>query len=425
MQESSSFDESSSWEESSSAIEDSSTEENPAWEIVDALYELKVDEYLEGTHTLTGQVTKISGNRKIVIHIVVEGRENKPIQCYNIKGSGVSSLQKGDIVTVSGRLTNYQGIFEFDNGCQLVGFSSGDGENFPSFENDPYADMTEMEFYENYSPARNADDAFYRSLHGFMSGELTVPEQAPTLSSYQPKREESFIRNDEMIFSEDGKAYTVVDGYGNETFTVYRDGGYITLEEVAAFVYAFGTYPANYTTSKKTDPSDSVWGEYLRLNHTSFSGSTKNYPYEPVLPNISGCGGSLSYFEMDIGTTGTDCDPSYPVRIYNDGNEITRGAARIVYGKNDLNGNGIYEVGEFHLFYTYNHYNDFQEYLNYAGGWGEKFGNITGGGVLSSTNKAECKPTPYVSVLLEPLPTIAVLTSLNLEEYKTLLRAYI
>ena len=45
------------------------------------------------------------------------------------------------------------------------------------------------------------------------------------------------------------------------------------------------------------------------------------------------------------------------------------------------------------MFYTHNHYNDFREYLNYYGGWGEMFGNVTGGGVYSSNN--QCNPTPY------------------------------
>ena len=54
------------------------------------------------------------------------------------------------------------------------------------------------------------------------------------------------------------------------------------------------------------------------------------------------------------------------------------------------------------MFYTYNHYNDFQEYLNYYGGWGAMFGNITGGGTLSS--KYDYNPTPYVKSVLAPLP---------------------
>ena len=61
------------------------------------------------------------------------------------------------------------------------------------------------------------------------------------------------------------------------------------------------------------------------------------------------------------------------------------------------------EVNETYLFYTYNHYNDFQEYLNYEGGWGEMFGNVTGGGTLSS--KSDYNPTPYVEVALTSLVT--------------------
>ena len=97
---------------------------------------------------------------------------------------------------------------------------------------------------------------------------------------------------------------------------------------------------------------------------------------------------------------------NFIVKTYNNGQTITRGAARIVYGKFDINGNGIYEFGEHHVFYTYNHYNDFQEYLNYYGGWGEMFGNITGGGELSS--KKKYNPTPYVEVVREELPQITV-----------------
>ena len=107
--------------------------------------------------------------------------------------------------------------------------------------------------------------------------------------------------------------------------------------------------------------------------------------------------------EIDIGTTGTDCDPSYPARLYNDGVRIDRGAARIVYGKTDIDKDGVFEQGEWHVFYTYNHYNDFQEYLNYYGGWGETFGNITGGGTLSSSS--HFNPTDYVPVYFGDLPT--------------------
>ena len=260
---------------------------------------------------------------------------------------------------------------------------------------DPYVNVDKDEFYANYKPATSYEDAYYRSMHNLMSGTIEVPDAAPIISEYQPTRDGVLIRNTEMIFSLDGNTYYVYDAYGDLVMEIYKCGAYTALEEVAAYVYAFGTYPVNHAVSKKESPKTNPWGIYLRVNHTQFSGSTSKYPYEPELPNISGCGGTLQYWEMDIGTTGTG-GGGYEPELYNDGISITRGAARIVYGKTDLNKNGIYEFGEHFVFYTYNHYNDFQEYLNYYGGWGEMFGNITGGGTLSS--KYDYNPTPYVNV---------------------------
>jgi hypothetical protein len=229
-----------------------------------------------------------------------------------------------------------------------------------------------------------------------MSGDISDQDQEPTLAEYQPKINGKLVRNTSSLYSEDGNTYYIVDGYGNIVNQIYRGGGYVTLEEVAAYVLAFGDIPANYISKKSATPSTNVWGEYLRLNHSLFSGSTTRYPYEPELPNISGCDGDLYYYEIDLGTTGTDCDPSYAVVEYNNGYKITRGAARIVYSRYDANKDNIIDINEKYVFYTYNHYNDFQEYLNYEGGWGEMFGNITGGGTLSS--KTDYNPTSYVEV---------------------------
>ena len=263
------------------------------------------------------------------------------------------------------------------------------------YTSDPYADMTAEEFYSDYEPAECYLDAYYRSLHCFMSGSLDKQDQYQTFAEYRPMQDGKYIRNTAALYTEDGKGYHIVDGYGNIVNTVYKGGAYVTLEEVAAYVFAFGDIPMNYTSSKKTKPTESGWGEYLRLNHTKFSGNTSKYPYEPVLPRISGCGGDLQYYEIDIGTTGTTCDPSYNARVYNDGRSITRGAARIVYTRFYYSsGFSIMNTEEKYVFYTYNHYNDFSEYLNYEGGWGEIFGNITGGGTISS--KYDYNPTPYV-----------------------------
>ena len=258
------------------------------------------------------------------------------------------------------------------------------------------------DFYDNYKVAQSYNEAIERSRRGLMSGYLEVPDQKPTVSSYRPSLNGKLIRNSKSGYV-DENTYKVVDAYGNEVLRVYRGGGYITLEEVAAYVYAFGDVPANYISGKSASPSSNIWGKYLRLNHSKFSGSTTKYPYEPELPDISGCGGSLQYYEIDIGTTGTDCDPAYRAAIYNNGSKITRGAARIVYARFDRNGNGVTDPEEKYVFYTYNHYNDFQQYLNYYGGWGYMFGNITGGGTLSS--KKDYNPTPYIETVLSPLPS--------------------
>ena len=263
-------------------------------------------------------------------------------------------------------------------------------------DEDPYANMSAAEFYSDYEPAEEYWDAYWRTQHGFMSGTIDPQDQKPTIAEHQPTEDGKLVRNTHSSFSDDGNTYYIVDYNGEVVSQVFKGAAYVSLEEVAAYVFAFGNIPANYTTSKKTDPDDSIWGEYLRVNHTKFSGSTSKYPYEPELPDISGCGGRLEYYEIDIGTTGTDCDPKYRPEIYNNGHSITRGAARIVYARFDINGDKIIDINERYVFYTYNHYNDFQEYLNYYGGWGEIFGNITGGGKIS--DKYNCNPTPYVPV---------------------------
>ncbi len=262
---------------------------------------------------------------------------------------------------------------------------------------DPYYGMSKEEFYADYTPACCNQDALNRSKHGLLSGLLEVPGQFALEAEYRPWSEGKFLRNTAAIYLDSGNTYVVMDGRGNEVLRIHRAGGYITLEEVAAYMYAFGgaegSLPANYTSKKDGKPNSSPWGEYLRLNHSRFIGDTERYPYEPELPNISGCGGLLNYYEMDIGTTGTTT-PGYKPKPYINGESIARGAARLVYARQDLNGNGIYENDELYVFYTHNHYNDFREYLNYYGGWGEVFGNETGGGEYSG--KTNVNPTPYV-----------------------------
>lgn len=256
-------------------------------------------------------------------------------------------------------------------------------------ESDPYAEMNKDEFYADYTISCCYIDAQYRSQHGFLSGTIGIEDGTIPHADYQPMQDEQYIHFTQDFYTDGGNTYILVDGYGNEVLRIHRGGGYITLNEVAAYMYAFGgsqdNIPANYSANKKTDPDDSIWGEYLRVNHTNFNYNPSKYPYEPALPNILGDGdGRLQYYEMDIGDAN-----------YNDGHRITRGAQRLVYARKDLNGNGSFETNEVYVFYTHNHYHDFTEYLNYFGGWGQTFGNHTGGGTGN--------PTPYVPVIYSDL----------------------
>lgn len=279
---------------------------------------------------------------------------------------------------------------------------------------DPYENMTKEEFYSNYTEATSYMDAYYRSLHGFMSGSIEEQESAPTIATNRPMENGTYLKNSYRYYSSDGNTYLILNALGEVVNIIYKGGAYVTLEEVAAYLFAFGDIPANYTSNKKGSPSTSIWGEYLRLNNTKFTGDTNKYPYEPELPNIDGCGGELEYFEIDLGTSGTDTGNGYKVSKYNDGKTITRGAARIVYSRYDKNGDNIIDINEKFVFYTYNHYNDFQEYLNYENGWGDMFGNITGGGTLSS--KTNCNPTPYIDVILRDFTKLSKNVTFKMEQ---------
>ena len=312
-----------------------------------------------------------------------------------VDGEGTAKLLEGGVLagervgsmTIQVRLRGERGLWGESVVLDVTEEGSGD----------PYVGMSPEEFYRDYEPAETLLDSYYRTRHGFLSGSLEVPGQYAELSEDRPMEDGLYVKNTSLSFSEGGSAYTVRDSQGNESFTIFEGGGYITLEEVAAYLFAFGDVPANYWEDRYDypSPSSSEWGEYLRLNNSYFSGDQESYPYEPALPDISGIeGGRSDYYEVDVGTTGTYTGPSYPVRIYNDGYSITRGGARLVYMR--------YTDGEESqaparkVFYTWNHYNDFREYLNYEGGWGEAFGNVTAGGEVDVV--APGGPSPYVPV---------------------------
>ena len=84
--------------------------------VIPAAYALQEDETLEGTYTLKGQIIESDGyNSKygdISVTIVVEGYEESPIYCYQIKNDA-DKIGLGDYIVVQGTIKNYQGTVEF------------------------------------------------------------------------------------------------------------------------------------------------------------------------------------------------------------------------------------------------------------------------------------------------------------------------
>ena len=96
-------------------------------EIVDLAYALEDQISTEDAFRLFGTVTSIDtvwseDYQNITVTIVVAGKEEQPIQCYRLKGEGAKDLKVGDQITVEGILKNYKGTYEFDAGCQLIGY---------------------------------------------------------------------------------------------------------------------------------------------------------------------------------------------------------------------------------------------------------------------------------------------------------------
>lgn len=271
---------------------------------------------------------------------------------------------------------------------------------------DPYVDVNRNDFYANYSIATSYKDAYFRTKHGLMSGSIDLK-----VGDHLPKGENLPYRDDngKYIKISDGKyTYRCDDSYesytiNNTSTTLYYGGAYITLEEVAAYIQAFGKVPPNNNYDKgssgKKEAID-TWGEYGRVNVGVFSGDTSKYPTEPELPELS----TKTYIETDIGSLGGfDCGGT--VSVYNNGNNISRGVCRIVFTSSYKNGSKISDISERHVFYTYNHYNDFQEYLNYYQGWGLRFGNESAGNDYNVENSSN-PPTSYPNVVLKKLSEV-------------------
>ena len=106
------------WEDRPSPVQPSDPKQ-----VIDEAYALGANKSLPYEATLTGKITKVGsaydpGYGNITVTMVVEGREDKPLVCYRMKGSGVDVIDVGDTITVKGYIKNYVG----DKGYSTIEF---------------------------------------------------------------------------------------------------------------------------------------------------------------------------------------------------------------------------------------------------------------------------------------------------------------
>ena len=112
------------------------------------------------------------------------------------------------------------------------------------------------------------------------------------MNDLQKKIYERFVKYVKVDTTSDGMSQTVPTTatqleFGKMLAAEMKEIGFSNVN-IDKNGFVFGEIPANHSSSKKTKPTESVWGKYLRVNHTEFSGNTNKYPYEPELPNING-----------------------------------------------------------------------------------------------------------------------------------------
>lgn len=262
--------------------------------------------------------------------------------------------------------------------------SSTTGEETTSFDSsevtstdDPYFGVSYDEFYANYTPATSYEDSVWRTAHYFMSGSIEEQTLDPIIANPRPKADDGkYILNSEVdyITNDEGKnvGYNIVDCIGNVVDTIYLGGGYTELSEVCAYLYAFGEAPGNYQNGWSRTERNDTWGnDYCVSNFAYFSDDYSNEA--DLIDNYGGDIGSNNkrYFEMDVKTNGEYQDGTFVESSYSTSN---RGSARIVFTYEWSDETHIEEASERHVFYTYDHYDTFTEFLNYDEGFGEKFG---------------------------------------------------
>ena len=83
-------------------------------EILEEAYALEANAFLPYTATLTGTITQVTEAfnaryQNVTVVMEVDGCEDMPIKCFRLQGDGADQINFGDIITVTGSITKYQG----------------------------------------------------------------------------------------------------------------------------------------------------------------------------------------------------------------------------------------------------------------------------------------------------------------------------
>ncbi len=222
--------------------------ENPTTpaEIVDMAYMLTSGMATDKEYTLTGVITEAgvfnTSYGDINVTIVIEGKEDKPMYCYALKGSEAGQLLVGDTVTVKGIIKNYNGTIEFDK-PQLVEHVEGEGHLPP--DESAYTEM-------NVADARNAEKGTLIKVDGVVA-KITYADKLIPSGVY-------LVDETQCIYVYDGTIASMVE-VGN-TITVLGEKDYWVLEKEQSSADKFGYKGCNQLSNAKLVNNDKAISDF-------------------------------------------------------------------------------------------------------------------------------------------------------------------
>ena len=279
--------------------------------------------------------------------------------------------------------------------------------NLETYE-DPYVNVDKTEFYKNYTIASSYEDAYYRAQHGLLCGEYIEEDGSlPSINNPKDSATGLYLKNSNVTYEVDKDNNYIsynINTLNNQDYKIYYGGVYTSFNDVAAYLFAFNEIPINYLPGTSKSAKKLVqqnYGELGRLNFKLYSGpSATKYQYEPYLYGQKEK--TVFYREIDFGAnTGSNIYFSY--------GGSSRQIFRFLLGNSFDNNYSCSDttwstpnpttIDERRVYFTYNHYNDFTEYLNYYNGFGKVFGNVSAGNSEGYYNPNN-PPTEYEETIL-------------------------